>query len=181
LKPPVHHDQPLDPVTIGPPAQRTEGGAAEQQLAFAMRKARRTQTHGGTQTGGISHGTRTPHSRTPVFLSLSLSLSQMLFLKFEWLVCFNAFTGSVLFLCTDGFFFFFFFFFWISFALVTLMAFTGGWGQRWVMCAHVLTCLFLFFFFLLNYFLYFDRIYCDLCEFCSVCICEYLFYIYLRL
>jgi hypothetical protein len=29
LKPPVHHDQPLDLVTTGPPAQRTEGGAAE--------------------------------------------------------------------------------------------------------------------------------------------------------
>ena len=29
LKPPIHHDQPLDLVTTGPPAQRTEGGAAE--------------------------------------------------------------------------------------------------------------------------------------------------------
>ncbi len=48
LKPPVHHDQPLDLVTTGPPAQRTEGGAVEQQLATTTRKARHTQTHGGT-------------------------------------------------------------------------------------------------------------------------------------
>ena len=44
------------------------------------------------------------------------------------------------------------------------------------------TDLFIFFIiFLLNYFLHFDRIYCDLCECYTVCVCEYLFYIYLRL
>jgi hypothetical protein len=64
---------------------------------------------------------------------------------------------------------------------ITLIDFTGGWGQRWV-SAQALTCFFFVFLFYLIIFLHFDRIYCDLCKYYSVCvcICEYLFYIYWR-
>jgi hypothetical protein len=80
--------------------------------------------------------------------------------------------------CTDLFALFFFFFLdKLCTNAITLMVFTGGWGQR---CTDLFA--FYFYFLLLNYFLHFDRIYCDLCEYYSVCvcICEYLFYIYLR-
>ena len=77
LKPLVHHDQPLDPVTTGPPAQRTEGGVAEQQLATATRKARCTQKHSGTQTGGRMAASHAARARLTVglrYFSLFLSL-----------------------------------------------------------------------------------------------------------
>jgi hypothetical protein len=76
LKPPIHHDQPLDPITTDPLAQRTKERAAEQQPATAMRKACHTQTLRRKARRTPSRHTPHGHGRTldPV-CSLSLSVA----------------------------------------------------------------------------------------------------------
>jgi hypothetical protein len=130
ISPPRIHDQPLDLVTIGPLAQKTEGGVAASHRHAGRRSAAHCARHAGMQThGGIDATTPDASVLMAELQSLdssicSLSLSHLSLLdalfKNFMRVCVNDYLLEFLFLCT---------------------VVAWGLGKWWVMCAQCINLL----------------------------------------